>query len=62
MLAQLLDRLGVPNPSAAAWPVAAMLDGLMYDRVAGVGASLSEEEFETGVRRTVTALLDALSG
>jgi DNA-binding transcriptional regulator YbjK len=62
MLAQLLSGLGIPNPSAAAWPVAAMLDGLMYDRVAGAGATLSEEAFETGVRRTVTALLDGLSG
>ncbi len=62
MLAQLLGGLGVPDPSKAAWPVAAMLDGLMYDRVAGVGATLSEEEFETGVRRTVTALLDSLAG
>ena len=60
MLAQLLGGLGVPNPSGAAWPVAAMLDGLMYDRVAGVGATLSQEEFETGVRRSVIALLDGL--
>jgi DNA-binding transcriptional regulator YbjK len=62
VLAQLLGGLGVPNPSAAAWPVAAMLDGLLYDRVAGVGVTLSEEEFETGVRRTVTTLLDGLAG
>jgi DNA-binding transcriptional regulator YbjK len=61
MLAQLLGGLGVPNPSEAAWPAAAMLDGLMYDRVAGVGATLSQQEFEAGVRRSVTALLDGLA-
>ncbi len=62
MLAQVLGGLGVPDPSAVAWPAAAMLDGLLYDRVAGVGATLSQEEFEAGVRRSVTALLDGLGG
>jgi DNA-binding transcriptional regulator YbjK len=62
VLAQLLQGLGVPNPSEAAWPVAAMMDGLMYDRVAGVGIALSQEAFESGVRRSVTALLDGLRG
>jgi AcrR family transcriptional regulator len=62
MLARVLGGLGVPNPSEAAWPVAAMLDGLMYDRVAGVGVTLSQEEFEAGVRRSVSALLDGLAG
>jgi DNA-binding transcriptional regulator YbjK len=61
MLAQLLGGLGVPNPSDAAWPVAAMMDGLMYDRVAGVGVTLSQEAFETGVRRSITALVDGLT-
>ena len=48
LLAQLLDGLGVSNPSEAAWPVAAMMDGLLYDRVAGAGATLSPEAFEAG--------------
>jgi AcrR family transcriptional regulator len=60
MLAQLLGGLGVPDPDAAAWPVAAMLDGLMYDRVAGTGATLSPEAFETAVRRSVTGLIAGL--
>ena len=60
LLAQLLDGLGVPNPSEAAWPVAAMMDGLLYDRVAGAGATLSPEAFEAAVRRSVTALIDGL--
>jgi hypothetical protein len=60
LLAQSLDGLGVPNPSEAAWPVAAMMDGLLYDRVAGAGATLSPEAFEAGVRRTVTALIEGL--
>jgi hypothetical protein len=60
MLAQLLDGLGVPDPEAAAWPVAAMLDGLMYDRVAGTGATLSPEAFEAAVRRSVTGLIAGL--
>jgi DNA-binding transcriptional regulator YbjK len=62
MLAQLLDGLGVPEPEAAAWPVAAMMDGLMYDRVAGAGATLSPEAFETAVRRSVVALIAGLKG
>jgi AcrR family transcriptional regulator len=60
MLAQLLAELGVPDPEAAAWPVAAMLDGLMYDRVAGTGTTLSPEAFEAAVRRSVTALIAGL--
>ena len=60
LLAQLLDGLGVPDPSEAAWPVAAMMDGLLYDRVAGAGATLSPEAFEAGVRRSVTALIEGL--
>lgn len=62
MLAQLLDGLGVPEPEAAAWPVAAMMDGLMYDRVAGAGATLSPEAFEAAVRRSVVALITGLKG
>ena len=60
MLAQVLEGLGIPDPEAAAWPVAAMMDGLLYDRVAGAGATLSREAFETGVRRSVAALIDGL--
>ena len=60
LLAQLLDGLGVPDPSDAAWPVAAMMDGLLYDRVAGAGATLSPEAFEAAVRRSVTALIEGL--
>ena len=60
MLAQLLAGLGVPDPDAAAWPVAAMMDGLMYDRVAGAGGTLSPEAFEAAVRRSVTALIAGL--
>ncbi|RZU20122.1 TetR family transcriptional regulator [Kribbella rubisoli] len=62
MLAQLLAGLGVPEPEAAAWPVAAMMDGLMYDRVAGAGATLSPEAFEAAVRRSVVALIAGLKG
>jgi DNA-binding transcriptional regulator YbjK len=60
ILAQALEGLGIPNAEEAAWPAAAMMDGLMYDRVAGVGTSLSPEAFETAVRRSITALLDGL--
>lgn len=60
MLGQLLAELGIPDPETAAWPVAAMLDGLMYDRVAGVGSTLSPEAFESAVRRSVTALIAGL--
>lgn len=61
-LAQLLELLGIPRPDEAAWPVAAMMDGLLYDRVAGAGATLTAEDFEAGVRRSIAALLDGLRG
>ncbi|MET9275336.1 TetR family transcriptional regulator C-terminal domain-containing protein [Kribbella sp. NPDC003557] len=60
MLGQLLAGLGIPDPEAAAWPVAAMMDGLLYDRVAGAGGTLSPEAFEAAVRRSVTALIAGL--
>ena len=61
LLAQLLDGLGVSNPSEAAWPYAAMMDGLLYDRVAGVGATLSDQKrSKPAVRRSVTALIEGL--
>jgi DNA-binding transcriptional regulator YbjK len=59
-LGELLAALGIADAQAAAWPVASMLDGLMYDRVAGAGVSLSDAEFEAGVRRSVKAVLSGL--
>lgn len=59
-LAELLAALGVTDAGAAAWPAAAMMDGLMYDRVAGAGTTLSPAEFEHAVRRSLTALLHGL--
>ena len=61
ILASILDRLGVPDPEQASWPVAAMLDGLLRDRVAGLGATLTEAAFEASVRRTLSALIRGLS-
>lgn len=60
MLAGALAGYGVPDPEAASWPVAALLDGLMYDRLAGAGTSLTADEFAAAVRRTVTAALEGL--
>ncbi|MDX6258551.1 MAG: hypothetical protein QOH84_239 [Kribbellaceae bacterium] len=59
-LADLLAGLGVPDADTAAWPVAAMMDGLLYDRVAGAGTTLSTEAFESAVRQTLAALLHGL--
>ncbi|TWD80122.1 TetR family transcriptional regulator [Kribbella amoyensis] len=59
-LAQMLGTLGVPDPEEVAWPLAAMLDGLLWDRVAGAGRTMSPEAFESGVRRAVKAVLDGL--
>lgn len=59
-LATLLAALGVPDADRATWPVAAMMDGLMYDRVAGAGSSLSEDAFEHAVRTSLSALLTGL--
>jgi DNA-binding transcriptional regulator YbjK len=60
-LAGLLAALGIADPEAAAWPAAAMMDGLMYDRVAGAGTTLSPDAFETAVRRSLEALLTGLN-
>ncbi|WBQ05921.1 TetR/AcrR family transcriptional regulator [Kribbella sp. CA-293567] len=59
-LADLLAGLGVPDADTIAWPVAAMMDGLLYDRVAGAGTTLSPEAFEAAVRRSLAALLSGL--
>jgi DNA-binding transcriptional regulator YbjK len=59
-LADLLATLGVPNAEAVAWPVAAMMDGLLYDRVAGAGTTMSMDAYESGVRSTLSALLVGL--
>jgi DNA-binding transcriptional regulator YbjK len=59
-LTGLLEALGIPDPEEAAWPVAAMLDGLMYDRVAGAGMAMSPDAYESAVRRAVGALLTGL--
>jgi hypothetical protein len=59
-LADLLAGLGIPDADTAAWPVAAMMDGLLYDRVAGAGTTLSAEAFESAVRQTLAALLRGL--
>jgi len=59
-LTGLLEALGIPDAEEAAWPVAAMLDGLMYDRVAGAGTTMSPSAYESAVRRAVGALLTGL--
>jgi DNA-binding transcriptional regulator YbjK len=59
-LAEILATLGVPDADTVAWPVAAMMDGLLYDRVAGAGTTLSAEAFEQSVRQTLAALLIGL--
>lgn len=56
-LAGVLGSLGIRDPEQAAWPCAAMLDGLLWDRVAGAGRTLTDEAFEASVRRAVAALL-----
>ncbi|MFI5711125.1 TetR/AcrR family transcriptional regulator [Kribbella sp. NPDC051620] len=59
-LADLLAALAVPHADTVAWPVAAMMDGLLYDRVAGTGTTLSDEAFENSVRQSLAALLTGL--
>ncbi|MEV6411003.1 TetR family transcriptional regulator C-terminal domain-containing protein [Kribbella sp. NPDC051718] len=60
VLADMLAALGIPDADTAAWPVAAMMDGLLYDRVAGAGTTLSVEAFESSVRQGLAALLNGL--
>jgi AcrR family transcriptional regulator len=59
-LAGLLAAAGVPDAADVAWPVAAMMDGLLYDRLAGAGSTMSPEAYEHAVRRTLSALLAGL--
>jgi DNA-binding transcriptional regulator YbjK len=59
-LAGMLAALGIPDAAEVAWPVAAMMDGLLYDRLAGAGTALSAEAYEHAVRRTLSALLAGL--
>jgi AcrR family transcriptional regulator len=56
-LAGILGGLGISQPEQAAWPFAAMLDGLIWDRVAGAGRTLTDDAFEAAVRRAVGALV-----
>ncbi len=60
-LAGILGHLGIREPEQAAWPFAAMLDGLIWDRVAGAGRTLADDVFEAAVRRAVGALLAGFS-
>lgn len=60
-LAELLGSLGVPDADTVAWPVAAMMDGLLYDRVAGAGTTLSADAWESAVREALAALLTGLT-
>ena len=57
----MLAEFGFADAEAAAWPAAAMLVGLMYDRVAGAGTTLTPETFEASVRRSLKALLTGLN-
>jgi DNA-binding transcriptional regulator YbjK len=59
-LAGMLAALGIPDAAEVAWPVAAMMDGLLYDRLAGAGTTLSTQAYEHAVRRTLSALLAGL--
>lgn len=56
-LARVLADGGIPDATQVAWPVAAMMDGLLRDRIVGLSATLSEEAFEESVRRSLGALL-----
>jgi DNA-binding transcriptional regulator YbjK len=59
-LAVVLSAHGIADARRAAWPVAAMLDGLMYDRIAGAGSLVTDAEFEAAVYRAAAALVDGL--
>ncbi|WP_112248505.1 TetR/AcrR family transcriptional regulator [Kribbella monticola] len=60
-LAHMLTALGIPDAAEVAWPVAAMMDGLLYDRLAGAGSTMSTAAYEHAVRRTLSALLTGLA-
>lgn len=60
-LAGMLEGLGVPDPAEVSWPVAAMVDGLLRDRVAGLAATQSQADYEASVRRAIAALFRGLA-
>ena len=56
-LAPMLADAGIPDAEDSSWPMAAMLDGLLRDRITGLGVTLSDQAFEESVRTSVSALL-----
>jgi non-ribosomal peptide synthetase component F len=50
ILARMLTQGGIRDAEEASWPVAAMVDGLLRDRVAGLGATLTDAAFEASAR------------
>jgi DNA-binding transcriptional regulator YbjK len=60
VLARMLAHGGIRDPDEASWPVAAMVDGLLRDRVTGLGATLTDAAFEASARRALSALLRGL--
>ncbi len=59
-LVELLADAGVADADTLAWPVAAMMDGLLYDRVAGAGTALSADAYESAVRKSLSVLVHGL--
>ena len=60
ILARMLAQGGIRDADEASWPVAAMVDGLLRDRVTGLGATLTDAAFEASARRALSALLRGL--
>jgi DNA-binding transcriptional regulator YbjK len=62
LMADALERIGVPEPRQRAWRFAAFLDGYMFDQVAGVSFGTSGgdppglEEIRAVLRALVTAV------
>jgi Tetracyclin repressor-like, C-terminal domain len=60
ILARMLTQGGIRDADEASWPVAAMVDGHLRDRVAGLGATLTDAAFEASARHTISALFRGL--
>jgi Uncharacterized protein conserved in bacteria len=59
MVAETVARLGAPDPHRASRDFAAMLDGLIYDQLAGAGGPRSAAELRATIRQMLAALVAA---
>jgi AcrR family transcriptional regulator len=61
-IAETIAQLGAPDPPRAARDFAAMLDGLIYDQLAGAGGPRSATDLRATIRRMLVGLVEPPRG